>query len=159
MIWFTSDEHFGHENIIRFCNRPFSSLHEMNKTIIDNHNSLVDEKDTVYHLGDFCISKNAAPFYERLNGNHIFLRGSHDKWQKHDNLFAPYNDLLELKIDSLFIVLCHYAMRTWPRSHYGSIQLFGHSHGRLDNGRNQWDVGVDVWDFKPVSLEQIKKMS
>ena len=152
MIYFTADEHYGHINIIKYCNRPFKNVDEMNTKIINNHNKVVYDKDTTYHLGDFTLEKDAEKYINRLNGTHIFVKGSHDYWNKE----LPY--IIELEINKIYIVLCHYAMRTWPRSHHGSIQLFGHSHGQLPAEKNQYDVGVDNNNFYPVSFKQIKKL-
>jgi len=153
MIWFTADEHYGHTNIIKYCKRPFKVYTEMNETLIANHNALVQEKDFVYHLGDFTLDTDAYRYIKRLNGEHIFLRGSHDRWMKPSSR-DPY--LIETTIESQPVVLCHYAMRRWSRSHYGAWQLYGHSHGRLEPVGKQWDVGVDNNGFCPVSFNQLK---
>ena len=82
MYFFTADEHYGHRNIIRYCNRPFNSVEEMNETIIKNHNEVVKKDDRVIHAGDFTLANNdyAARIISRLNGVHTFLIGSHDNW-------------------------------------------------------------------------------
>ena len=154
MYWFISDEHFGHFNIIKFCNRPFISLQEMDDTIIDNHNALVSNTDTVIHAGDFTLKhsyQQANEYIQKLNGKHIFIKGSHDYWCSN-----RYQYMLETTIEKQFMVICHYCMRTWARSHWNSWQLYGHSHGRLDGIGKQWDIGVDNNDFKPVSFDQLK---
>lgn len=151
MIFFTSDTHFGHTNIIKYCNRPFSTVAQMDRTCIDNWNARVGEDDTVYFLGDFCFRK--APEYQaELNGNIVFIKGSHDSWMK-----APYLLPIEVRVGNKdkTIVLCHYAMRSWEKSHYGSWHLFGHHHGKLPPYGLSFDVGVDCWDYYPVSLEEI----
>lgn len=154
MYWFTADEHYLHANIIKYCNRPFANVEEMNAEIIKRHNSIVQINDVTIHAGDFCWKKlHAKNFIKQLNGNHIFLRGSHDRWLPNN---AKY--LWENRIENQFIVVCHYAMRVWPRSHYNSWQLYGHSHGRLNSTGKQWDIGVDNNDFYPLSFEQIKKI-
>ena len=151
--WFTADEHYGHTNIIRFCNRPFTDVKEMNEVLIRNHNEVVQDKDLVYHIGDFALLtyRDAIEIRAQLRGRHVFIRGSHDRWS---NDVLPY--LWEGKIEDQYIVLCHYAMRVWPRSHYGSWQLYGHSHGKLNPANRQYDVGVDNNNFYPVSFSQIK---
>jgi len=153
MYYFTADEHYGHINILKYCNRQFKDVSRMDNELIKNHNSLVKENDTVFHLGDFTL-KNAEiadQYISRLNGKHIFLKGSHDNWNKD----LPY--ILEFKDGDTHIVMCHYAMRVWPRAHYGSIQLYGHSHGKLEPIGKQYDVGVDNNDYRPVSLDKILK--
>ena len=152
LYFFTADEHYGHANIIRYCNRPFASSEEMDAELIKRHNAVVGPRDTVIHAGDFTL-KNAAEaqkYIYRLNGQHIFIRGSHDYW-----LDDGAHEIWEGKIEKQYIVVCHYAMRVWPRSHHNSWQLFGHSHGRLEPIGKQWDVGVDTNDFTPVSFGQL----
>ena len=151
--YFTADEHFGHENIIKYCNRPFTSVEEMDNELIKRANSVVGKDDIVIHGGDFTLKgkKDADNYIRRLNGNHIFIKGSHDYWEEK----LPY--MLEKKINGTYIVVCHYAMRVWPHSHYGSLLLYGHSHGRLEPEKNQWDIGVDNNNYFPISLEDIFK--
>ena len=79
-IFFTSDTHFWHNNVIKFCNRPFSSIEEMNDTIIENWNRVVDKNDIVIHLGDFCFcgSDKFKELVEKLNGRIYLILGNHD---------------------------------------------------------------------------------
>ena len=154
MYFFTADEHYGHRNIIKYCNRPFKSVEEMDSEIIRRHNEKVSKNDTTIHAGDFTLSKDRAKaqdYVKRLNGNHVFLRGSHDYW-----LDNRYHEIWERTIGDTHLVVCHYAMRTWARSHYKSWMLYGHSHGTLDPIGKQHDVGVDNNGFYPVSFEEIK---
>jgi calcineurin-like phosphoesterase family protein len=83
-FFFTADEHYGHANIIRYCNRPFTSVDQMDAEIIQRHNEIVGLKDVVIHAGDFTLSKKppAENYIRQLNGTHIFLKGSHDYWLK-----------------------------------------------------------------------------
>ena len=149
--WFTADEHYGHSNIIKFCNRPFSTVEEMDKAIIDNHNALVQKGDIVVHGGDFTLGKDANKYIEQLRGSHIFIKGSHDRWMDKNSI-----QIWERTIEGIYVVVCHYAMRVWPRSHYGSWQLFAHSHGNLEPIGNQHDIGVDNNNFCPASFNQIR---
>jgi len=163
MYFFTADEHYFHSKIIRYCGRPFKDVFEMDEAIIKNHNSVVGKSDTVIHAGDFCRFKKyyekgsndcVLSYINRLNGNHIFLKGSHDYW-------IPRNKSIQIwekKIEGHYVVACHYNMRTWSRSHYNSWQLYGHSHGRLEPIGKQWDIGVDNNNFYPVSFDQIKEI-
>jgi len=150
--FFTGDEHYGHANIIRYCNRPSSTVDSMDDSLIAKHNAIVKDGDVVFHAGDFTMKdeRAAKTYIHRLNGQHFFIRGSHDKW-------LPYeaSDMIELEVNGKMIVICHYAMRVWARSHYGSWQVYGHSHGRLEPVGKQWDVGVDNNDYYPVSFEQL----
>ena len=151
--WFTSDEHYGHHNIIKYCNRPFSSVGEMDEILIQNHNKVVKKEDIVLHGGDFTLKRRdeAFKYINELNGKHFFVRGSHDYWMKN----LEFHELWEKKINGQYVVVCHYAMRVWPRSHYGSWQLYGHSHGKLEPIEKQHDIGVDNNKFFPVSFEEI----
>lgn len=152
MYFFTGDEHYGHVRICEYTGRPFQTVEEMDEALISNHNEIVGKNDIVVHMGDFTLAKKdiATKYIKRLKGSHIFLKGSHDRW------LTGANQIWEKKIDDLYIVVCHYAMRTWPRSHYGSYQLYGHSHGTLDPIGLQWDVGVDNNNFYPVPLDDLR---
>lgn len=155
MYYFTSDEHYFHKRIIEYSNRPFKDVEEMNETLIHNNNEVVTKNDVVVHGGDFGWLKtihDAEKIIKRLNGTHLFVRGSHDRWM---NKF--YHEIWQKRFGDKFIVVCHYAMLVWPRSHYNSILLFGHSHGHL-NSKIQgqcYDIGVDNNNFYPISEEQI----
>jgi calcineurin-like phosphoesterase family protein len=169
MYFFTADEHYGHggrtghEGIIKHCNRPFEDVKVMDETIIENSNSVVKKGDVVIHGGDFCWFRKyyvkdsndcVAAYANRLNGTHIFLKGSHDHWMPRNKSIQIWEKMIE----GQYVVVCHYAMTTWARSHYNSWQLYGHSHGRLEPVGKQWDVGVDNNNFFPVSFEQIKEI-
>lgn len=179
--FFTSDTHFGHANIIKYCSRPFASVEEMDNTLIHNWNAVVRPEDTVYHLGDFAVGGGpAAPYLRRLNGTIYFCLGNHDKrlrfikayldieLELQDHFAGSYlNDdkvkfgipyLREVTVEKQEIVLCHYAMKVWNGSHKGSWQLYGHSHGTLPDDPNSLscDVGVDCWNYFPVSMEQLR---
>ena len=166
--YFTSDEHLGHTNIIKYCERPFTSVESMDNQIIERHNELVKDDDIVIHCGDFTFKdrKTAENYIRRLKGKHEFLIGSHDYWLNDQDSKYPIiletstyslqgQVIWEREINGIRIVACHYAMRTWPLSHHGSIQLHGHSHGTLPIAYNQLDVGVDSNNFYPVSMEQV----
>jgi calcineurin-like phosphoesterase family protein len=158
--FFTADTHFNHANIIKYCNRPFKDVTEMNEVMIKNWNAVVKSNDSVYHIGDFAFG-DCKSILDRLNGKITMIVGSHDrdvwacKWR-----FQDIGKLIEIRIDSQLIVLCHYAMRVWSASHYNTWHLFGHSHGQLEPFGKSFDVGVDTNDFKPYSFEEVcKKMA
>lgn len=153
MIYFTADLHFGHSNIIKYCKRPFECADEMREVLIGNWNSIVKPMDTVYVLGDFAMG-DPRPYLKRLYGDIYLIPGDHDsvsKWPKDYVLPKIYS----LCYQSQHIVLCHYPILAWPRSHYGSWHLHGHCHkgtlpfrpGKIIN------VGVDDYlnCFYPVS--------
>lgn len=154
-IWFTSDTHFDHANVIKYCNRPFRHVDEMNNTMIQNWNSVVKRDDTIYHLGDFAFSKDPGKFFHRLNGNKILILGNHDRQVTKHLPWGSYHSYYETKIDGQFIVLCHYAFKVFNKHHHGAWNFYGHSHNSLGGNSQQLDVGVDAWSFFPVNLEQI----
>ena len=168
-IFFTSDWHLGHRNIIRYCQRPFASVEEMDDAIIANTNALVQSDDMLYHLGDWSFGMRGKSFAGAAEAyrsrvqckNIVLIWGNHDRRGRGDarfqRLFQSTHDLLELTLGEQFIVLCHYAMRVWNHSHHGSYHLYGHSHGSLpdDLHARSFDCGVDCFDFKPISLEQV----
>jgi calcineurin-like phosphoesterase family protein len=158
MTYFTSDTHFGHTNIIKYCNRPFASVEEMNESLIKNWNARVEPKDTIYHLGDFAFihdEKALRTLFYRLKGYKHLIMGNHDK----HNLMLPWEEVTpykRLNLEGDAVILFHYGCRVWDKSHHGSIQLYGHSHGTLPGNSQQLDVGVDCWDYKPITLSEIK---
>jgi calcineurin-like phosphoesterase family protein len=160
-IFFTSDTHFGHDNIIRTCKRPFSNAQEMDEALIARWNERVRPGDTVYHLGDFTFrnSTGADAYLARLNGKIHLVAGNHDTetLAKHANLFASVNLILEVNVRDQRLVLCHYPMREWHGSWRQAWHLFGHVHGRLNHEPFGFslDVGADSHDFRPWSIEEI----
>jgi calcineurin-like phosphoesterase family protein len=158
--WFTADTHFGHEAIIRHCSRPFADAAEMNEALIANWNAVVRPKDDVWHLGDFGPrSRNTVEaLLARLHGRKHLIHGNHDTGQARGaSGWASSQPFAEVTVEGERIVLLHYAMRVWPRSHHGSLHLYGHSHGQLPGDRQSCDVGVDAWAYRPVGLTEIRE--
>jgi calcineurin-like phosphoesterase family protein len=171
--FFTSDEHFGHANIIKFCHRPFTDINHMRESIIDSHNSVVKKNDTVFHLGDMFWNSLTEQecFYikSRLNGVHFYILGNHEKQMNRSQAlretFHWVKDVYNLQLNGYpNIWLSHYAHRVWPGSHKGAYHLYGHSHAGLkeldggsvpDESPLSFDVGVDAQSFTPISLEEI----
>jgi len=165
MKWFSADYHFGHKNILKFCSRPFNNVTEMSTALIRNHNEIVNYDDDVYILGDLCLGdyKEAIRYLSEMSGHKYVIPGSHDyRWLKRANYIWQVTGtrvlppLVTLKLEGQLMVLCHYAMRVWDKSHYNSWNLFGHSHGRLRTVGKQYDVGVDSNNYRPVSLEELR---
>jgi len=162
-IFFTSDTHYGHANVIKYSNRPFQDVDEMNEMMIKNWNDVVRPGDLVYHLGDFAFTtlEKATEIARRLNGQKYLVFGNHDKrLRKERDFLAQWvwaKDFAEIKVGDQKIVLCHYAMLVWNQSHRGAWNLHGHSHGNLpvDKHALRIDVGVDCWDYEPVSYDEI----
>lgn len=169
--FFTSDTHFGHKNIIKYCNRPFKDTKEMDEALIDNWNSKVKKGDYVFHLGDFSLSNgNAGGYLNQLNGYIRFIRGNHDKdaedLQRNVTRagklppFLSFDDVRMVSIDGQQIWLSHYAHRVWPKSHRGVWHLYGHSHGTLPDDPNSlsFDCGVDCHNYAPLSFDEVKAL-
>lgn len=166
-MYFTSDTHFHHKNICKLANRPFASTEEMNEVLIFNWNSVVGPNDTIYHLGDFSfgIQVEMNNVLSRLNGIKHLILGNHDKGIRHNpksyaKYFKSIQDYLELKnVYNEHFVLSHFAFRVWNKSHRGSINLYGHSHGNLPPIGRQIDVGVDCKlitdEYRPVHVNEI----
>jgi calcineurin-like phosphoesterase family protein len=141
--WFTSDHHFGHKRIIELANRPFGTVEEMDAVMIERWNERVKIGDMVYHLGDFAFGDH-TPYLTRLNGQKRLVKGNHDHSNrvKKAEGWSTVDTLLHVTSqEGIPLVLCHYAMRVWSRSHYGAIHLYGHSHGNLPGDSQSGDVG------------------
>jgi len=157
-IFFSADLHLNHKNIIQFCQRPFKDVNEMNKTLITNWNAKVSAGDLIYILGDFGFG-DLKNIIKSLHGFKVLIIGSHDRTTlKHKSFFVKTVPLLELTYEGMDITLCHYCMRTWPKSHYNKFHLFGHSHGRLEPIGKSHDVGVDNNNFFPLSFDEIAEI-
>lgn len=168
---FTSDTHFGHANVIRYSNRPFKDVQDMNEGMIKLWNETVKPDDVVWHLGDvgFMLDEPLRIILRRLNGHKNLILGNHDKKiQKRardfigPGLFETIQQYKEIRLDSTKIVLCHYAFRVWNCSHHGSINLHGHSHGSLPVLGRSVDVGVDApfitgcAPYRPLDWSEVK---
>lgn len=160
MIYFTSDLHLGHANIIRLCARPFTGLAEYEATLIKNWNNTVNTKDEVYILGDVafkCSKDHANKILGQLNGTKYLLRGNHDGRYIDSLVLKWVKDYWELLYNKRLWVLGHYPFASWNGQYKGSINLCGHRHLRVKSlVRNQIDVGVDAWNFTPVSIESLE---
>lgn len=156
MIYFTSDTHFGHTNILKYSNRPFKTIEEMDGKLIYNWNQVIKPEDTIYHLGDFAF-RTPKEYLNRLNGTVIRIKGSHDPDIKSPYIIELETGLLDEYGNKRLIVLCHYSLRSWPKSHYASWHLFGHHHGKLEPYGLSFDVGVDCTNYFPLSLDEVAK--
>ena len=167
MIHFASDNHFDHARLIELIGRPFANVEEMNKEMIARWNDSVTVEDTVYSVGDFCLGDydQWQRYRNRLNGKILFIPSDHDrKWVRGTvdswGELPPYilPPLYELRIDKhTTITLCHWMMRSWPRSHYNTWHIHGHHHRRthLEFPGKVLNVCVDLHDFYPWSLDEV----
>lgn len=177
-IFFTSDTHFGHFKIIDYCKRPFSSIEEHDKTLIQNWNNTVGQDDTVFHLGDFAYgnSQFIANIIKQLNGNIILIKGNHDLRNMNPTLYNIFSDVVyqaRILIDKQTVYLNHFPFLCFDHGDINlykdnySIQLFGHVHsGPLTSSEDvnrlnilfptQYDVGVDNNNYTPISWTDVK---
>jgi calcineurin-like phosphoesterase family protein len=155
-ILFTSDTHFGDHRVLNLYPRPFASTGEMDAHLIERWNAAVSPQDEVWHLGDFARSaKHAAAVLPQLNGRKHLVIGNNDPAPEIEHGWETIQPYAEIELDGRLLVLCHYPFRSWNRQHRGALNLHGHSHGRLKPLPRQYDVGVDVWDYRPVALEAL----
>ena len=158
-IFFTSDEHYEHANVIRFCNRPFANIEEMREGLIANHNAVVGPNDVTYHLGDMfwrrCSIPLANQILDRLNGKHYLLLGNHDEVAKRVAGRFEWVKETSLVQTPTRVWLSHYAHRSWPDSHKFSYHVYGHTHGVLSDYRYSTDVGVDAKNYHPFSYDEL----
>lgn len=165
--YFVSDTHFGHKGVLKVAMtrpRPFSSIAEHDEALIRAWNAVVSPTDIVWHLGDFaykCTLDYAASVRARLNGRIHLIRGNHDKIGERLEWDGPVVDVQRIFVqdpgmpERQALWCSHYAHRTWPNLWHGDLHLYGHSHGSLPGTRTSLDVGVDCWNWAPVSLADI----
>jgi calcineurin-like phosphoesterase family protein len=155
--FFTSDTHFGDHRTLNIWKRAFPSVAEMDEALIRGWNEIVGDDDEVWHLGDFARRiGDVSRLLLLLKGRKHLVRGNNDPsgieavpgW-------VSVSDYRELELAGRKLVLCHYPFRTWNGQHRGSINLHGHSHGKLKPLLRQFDVGVDARDYRPVTLDQL----
>ena len=151
MIHFTSDTHFGDPRALRIDRRPFSTLPAHDAGLIERWNEAVAPEDEVWHL------ERITDLLAALHGRKHLIVGNNDGEATLKAAgWASVQHYAELEVDGVRLVLCHYAFRTWNRMGSGVLNLHGHSHGRLKPMTRQHDVGVDAWDFRPVTLAHIR---
>ena len=178
MKFYTSDLHLDHANMLKFEPeaRPFANVDEMNETLIQNWNAKVKPGDEVYILGDFCFDttgKRANNFLRRLNGMKFLVKGNHDAFLNGKE-FDPsllvwvkaYHELDDyVNGEKVHVCLFHYPIAVWNRKHHGAYHLYGHVHSNKSDGSHHpldwnlgdhaFNVGVDVCDLVPMTLEEL----
>ena len=170
MTYFTADLHLGHEGIIRFCNRPFDSMSEMDKALVQNWNSRITDRDDVYILGDiFHKSKeNPESVLKKLKGRKHLVVGNHDGWLKGidaGKYFVEIDKMIELNEGGVEMTLCHYPLLSWPGMHRDGYCIFGHIHNHKDEAAWPFirdnpfllNAGVDVNWFSPVLFPELQE--
>lgn len=176
-VFFTSDLHFRHGNIIKYCKRPFETVQEQTEKLIENWNKVVPDTATVFILGDFAFAtKNQwRGFLNRMTGKKYLILGNHDRYE--DIPTEMFEDIVDLAKVSIKIkdhewktfILSHRPILCWEGSNDGSIMLYGHVHTctnpevdeTIDSEliklmpKNSWDVGVDNNNYTPVSVHEV----
>jgi len=169
VIYYTADQHFGHSNIIRFCDRPFTTVGEMDEALINNWNDTVSDNDIVYILGDlmFRSDKHATYYIDKLRGTKHLILGNHDhKWIKNCNLqkyFKSVSYYLEIKDGGKRLALSHYPMLSWGGAARGALHIYAHIHNKKDGlvfetlkqMDNALNAGVDINEYRPVTLDEL----
>ena len=168
MIYFTSDQHFGHANIIRLCDRPFKTAEEMNQVMLQRWNTKVTNGDTVYFLGDlfFRDKEVIVPILEQLKGHKHLILGNHDDFwlSKADvnRYFESVSLMAEVQVKGTWVTLCHYPMVTWKNMNK-TYMIHGHIHGNTNadywpllwRRENVLNASVEVNDYYPVTFEEL----
>lgn len=168
MKLFSSDWHLSHNNVINWSKRPFDSIEQMNDTIIQNMINATQGGDDFYFLGDLSWDQNVTKdFFARwpYNVNFHWILGNHEKkqWKKFESKCASISMLKEININKTMVVLCHYPMLTWNKSHYNSWMLYGHHH-KNSHGREKIDklatgkmlnVNVEFHHYNPWTEEEL----
>lgn len=168
MIYYIADMHFGHANIIKYCNRPFKSVEEMDSVLVRNWQKRVKEDDTVYIVGDIIYGhKNPEVILEQLPGKKILIEGNHDRsWKKKVDVEKYFEDIelmAEIKDNGIRVVLCHYPLMTWFEFGKGTYHVYGHIHDNINvpywsllmEMEDALNAGADINNFYPVTLEEL----
>ena len=165
MMYFTSDLHLGHENCISMCNRPFSSVDEMNEKLIDNWNKRVHKNDTVYIVGDFAYRSAVSPeeYIKRLKGNKYLIIGNHDRsWIGGVDLskyFIGWSSYAVINTGKGKATLCHFPMLAFE----GKYLIHGHIHNNVNRPywsclktmENALNAGVDINGYAPATFDEL----
>lgn len=186
MLYYTSDLHLGNNNIIEHEDRPYKTVEEMDRALIANWNSRVKPEDDIYVLGDFCFkgATRAIEYLNQLKGHVHLIRGNHDNFMNqktfkdfiefkryeyfmakgplylHSPKLGSEGHYAHLKDGEHEVILCHYPILYWENMEHGSIHLYGHAHSYRDCSKmapNSYNVGVDVNNYMPVTLEELMR--
>lgn len=175
--FYIADWHYGHTNVIAFDNRPFLSVEQMNETLIQRWNRVVESGDVVYVLGDmfWCNASVAIPILQKLNGQKLLIKGNHDRCNDARFLkkFIKVDEYLEIEDGGRKVVLCHYPIPCFKNHFYGWYHLYGHVHNSFEANMMEhtkylmqelyghqclmFNVGAMMpWmDYTPRTLDQI----
>ena len=161
--FFTADTHFGDEHILRLRGRLFPTVEAHDAALVARWNEAVGEHDEVWHVGDFANGasrEHVAAVFARLNGRKRLVRGNHDTNRVLELPWAePPVESIRLSLrgpdgEESRVFLAHYAHRAWPGLWRGARHLYGHTHAQIPDTLRSCDVGVDAWDYRPVTLAE-----
>lgn len=156
MIYFTADWHLWHENMLNLCNRPFNKCNRMHRTLLRNHNEIICPDDTLYIIGDVYWKNSVNELrniIENYNGKKILILGNHDRLKPFDYIEAGfYQVATSLQVEEFALVHDPANAVVSP----GTPVICGHVHDLFKRCKNVLNVGVDMWDFKPVSITQAR---
>ena len=161
--WYTADHHFGDPGIMQFFGRPFGSTQAMDRVMLEAIQARVGADDDLWIVGDFALAVTfedmtyAAMVLDLMPGRTHLVRGNHDPDPILALPWASVHDLVEVQDGDRHLVLCHYPLVTWDGARNGSLHLFGHVHTNWAGCRNAVNVGVDLWDFAPVRIEEVER--
>ncbi|MGF1476307.1 MAG: metallophosphoesterase [Geminicoccaceae bacterium] len=159
-LFFTSDHHFGHGGARGLFRRPYASTDAMDQAMIEIWNATIAPGDIVWYLGDLAIRHNQSRtegLLQALNGEKHLVWGNNDPQSTRDAAgWRSVAGLVEITVGDTLLVLCHYPLRSWRDQSKGSWNLHGHSHGKLKPVPRQVDVGVDVWNFRPCTFDELR---
>ena len=156
-LFFTADTHFGDHRTINIQRRPFATVPEMDEALVASWNAVVKPEDEVWHLGDVARRSADVPaLLARLNGVKHLVLGDNDPPAIGDAAgWASVQNYAEMTVDGVLLVLCHYPFRSWNGQYRRSLNLHGHSHGRLKPMPRQFDVGVDARGYRPINVDAL----
>lgn len=150
-VFFTSDTHFRHNNIIKYCDRPFTNVQEMDHILIQNWNKVVGKEDIVFHLGDFAFAdkRKWRQITNFLNGEKYLIQGNHDRNEDiPTECFVDIRDMMQVSIydteleDFSTFIMTHYPLATWAGINKGIFNLHGHIHSTPDLNGTGFDIAV-----------------
>ena len=162
-IFFTSDMHIGHKNVLKLSDRPFDSIEQHDKAIIDNYNKVVGKDDLCYILGDISWNQSLNEYkriFSQLNGQKYVILGNHDSKKsllrcEKEGLILGVSESKIIRYGTKFFYLSHYPCREWAGYFRGYYHLYGHTHANLDDFKQSTDIGVDCWEYEPVGIDEV----
>lgn len=157
MKWFTADWHLWHENMLHLCNRPFTKCNQLHRKLLYNHNAVIKPEDTLYIVGDVYWKTSVEELrriLDNYNGRKVLILGNHDRLKPFDYIEAGFSSVhTSLRVEEFILVHDPCYSIVYPETNF----ICGHIHDLFKKQKNALNVGVDVWDFKPVSIVQVRE--